>query len=857
MYLNHFLDDQTCKKKTQYRNLNLHQFDGKEKHYYELFEVLIASLAKEKDTFLKDLKYLIHEKYNVVYYSHENEAKEIQNTVFNLFSRLYIYLKNKECKVIAPGFDYYVDDGESVTYKCDVIVQNTDESIEGIILNSSKPVYSHKGRKFDTKAINSIELNGLLKEMMNRYPDAEIIASFFHLRNKEDRGDLFPEYEHKKGTNIVSISLNEVIKKFKLETEEIRNHFSLISNEFLMLDRKKDCNGCNYLKICKFEENKLKVKSENIRLVENKQQVASGKNQKAVILNKEQSSVLANLKGKCQVVAVPGAGKTRIIVESIKKLVHEKVKPKEILALTFTNKATSEIKQRLDGIEDVRITNYNTFGYSLVREFFDELGYEYPPRLVTMFESFEIIKGILELFKVPFKYEFLYHRTYGKMWEIYRAINYAISKGMSRNTTMLEFEKPEYISSFTLSNEVLEFLPLIAARYQFQLRSLNLISYDQQIDLVNELFSKNPYVVDSLRSRYKYVFLDEYQDTNEQQHKMIMTFATNNLLMVGDEDQSIFGFRGAEPMNFLSFMKDGKNKFFLSKNYRSGERIINEANELISKNVMRNRKKIEAARSNTGAFYEYTLSSPLDIVTIINDLVETNFKLNDIAIICRKNKHIDTLRDVLQDAGYDVQTNFNRLIEEEHFITFRAYLRIVALKASREDEYVVMKHVYGEKRFPSSGSIITASMIHGSESYERFINDINCFGSSGTSRNRIDFIFELINGIGSKVHEYIMELYENLHLASLFELLNVIEGMVAIDEDITIPVVGDGINLITAHSSKGLEFKAVIVYEVDDFVSTGAEEEEERRLLYVAMTRAEDSLHMVRVENGKKNKEVA
>ena len=334
---------------------------------------------------------------------------------------------------------------------------------------------------------------------------------------------------------------------------------------------------------------------------------------------------------------------------------------------------------------------------------------------------------------------------------------------------------------------------------------------------------------------------------------MIMKFAVNNVLMVGDEDQSIFSFIGAEPMNFLSYMKDGSNKFYLSINYRSGSEIIDRANSLISRNVMRNTKIIRPGTDKKGRVKDHLMGSAENVVEIIDELIELNYKPEDIAIIARKNKYLESFRTLLKGAGYKSQSNYNRLLTDEDFILFTAFLRVLSLKASREDEFIVMKHLYGERKFSKDGSIVTALMIHGSESYERLIDDIRAFRKVESQIAQVNFIFELIGAKGSAVHSYILELFENLHLASLNELLKVIDGMIEIDEDVTIPAAGEGVHLLTAHASKGLEFKAVVVYDVEDFVG----EEEERRLLYVAMTRAEEELHLVTVEKGNKKKEAA
>lgn len=853
MYLNHYLEALACSKAPYYRKLNLTSFNGKEKHFKEIFELLFVSLSKKNDSFLKDLKFILSEKYPVAMYSHKNEAFEIHNYVLNHFKRLHAYLKNERLKVLAPGFEYYVDHDETISHWFNVLVEREDGTIEGLIFDSKKPQYSYQGRKFETKAENSAELGGLIRTLIRRYPEREVRATILHLRNKDDKRDFFPDFEYKKGTNIISLSLSDIKRIFKLEDEEVFDHLDLITEQYLMTTRQKDCSKCRYQRICKFEESRAQVKPSNIRLSEANMKTKHPS--KPLKLNEEQTKIIEGLSGKCQVVAVPGAGKTRILVESIRKNLDDKVSPKEILALTFTNKATEEIKARLrgvDGIDDLKITNYNTFGYSLVRSHYKELGFEYPPRLVTTHESFMIIKEALEMYRSPFKYEYLFDKTYGQMWDIYGAIEHAISLEMARNSMMLALEKHEF-KQYRLSDEVLNFIPLLALRYQTVLKQRNLLSYTQQIDLVNELFKLNPHLVDALRKKYKYVYLDEYQDTNPQQHNMIMKFAVNNVLMVGDEDQSIFGFRGAEPMNFLSFMKDGSNKFFLSTNYRSGREIIERANELISKNVMRNEKVIRPGTGKKGRVKDYRLDSSEKVSEIINELVELSYAPEDIAIIARKNKHLESFRTLLQGAGYKSQSNFNRLLGEGDFILFISVLRILLFRASREDEYTVMRHLYGETNFSNDGSIITALMIHGADSYDRFIEDVSKFKMMDSQIGQIGFIFSMINAAGTAVHDYILELFENLHLSSLSELLYVLEGMIAIDEDVTVPATGEGIHLLTAHASKGLEFKAVIVYDLEDFFG----DEEERRLLYVAMTRAEEELHLVTIDKGNKKKEAA
>ncbi len=858
MYLKHFIGDLECDKKSYYRELNLSVFQGKEKHYKTLLKFMNESLIKlnvkrlKRDPYYKNLKLYIKQLYMSDDYVHENASAEVHNTVNVLFERLYSYLSRLDVTRYSKGRFYNVtgslDDVGLITYKYDLLVEHSNGVIEAIIIESSKPKYKYRGQKFNTKVESSIELNSLLLNLINEYPDNEVKASIYYLRNREDKKNIYPDFDHKKGCNIVSLTKMGVEKKLKKSELTIEEYIKERVSDYLSEEHAKDCTMCRNKNICKFEEISSIEDKKNVRLGEVNDEVTSSSG--SIILNEQQSNILSNLKGVSQVVAVPGAGKTRIIVEGIKRLLKEKVDPKNILVLTFTNKATQELKLRLGGNTDVYITNYNTFGYRLVRKHYDELGFEYPPRLVTQYESFEIIREILELYQIPFKYEYLYDRNYGVMWEIYKSISYAVSNGMMRNITMLELEKHEYRDRFKLKDDFLDFIPLIASRYNNALRERNLISYDQQIDLVNELFSKNENLVDALTSSYRYVFLDEYQDTNSQQHKMITTFAKQNVLMVGDEDQSIFSFRGSTPMNFLSFMKDGHNKHYLSLNYRSGSEIIRMANKLISKNKIRNDKLIYPANGSKGVYNEHKIEKYEDVVEIVDSLLDKNIKPEDIAIISRKNKHITAFKELLTKEGYDSQTNYNRLLEEPDFIKLHALLKVLALDSERNDEYVVMKHIYKAEHIPE-GSIINEHIKLNTEVVNQVLEDITMFNMMENPKEQLSYIFELIGCYKGPLHEYIEDLYGNLHLLNLKELNTVLNGMVTIDEDVTIPTKGDGINLITAHSSKGLEFKAVIVYSVEDFKGKGTEEEEERRLLYVAMTRAEMELHMTTIKSNK------
>lgn len=837
MKLKKYLEEKECPKKAYYSELNLLSFDGKEKHYLEILEFLLISLEKKEKRFQNKLKKLLK-----MLYGSSLEDEQIKDYVESLFLRLWDFLIFENATIVDAGFIFSVDPEDRLEHRCDVVIQRAGV-LEGVMFSFKKPTYSYRGKKFLTKAENSLELLGLLKEMMKRYPDKEVQASFFHLRSKKDKQSELRPFNEKKGDNVVSLNLNILQKKMKTPFE---NYFVAISNEYLNHELEKDCSKCRYSGICSFECSQGKKNIENVLVRE----VVKSTDKNTIVLNNEQNAIinaiLAN-EQQIKVSAVPGAGKTRIITEGVKTLIEKnKIDPKKILILTFTRKATDEIKGRLDGVEGVNITNYNSFGYVLVRKFYESLGYNYPPRLVTTFESFSILKDIIVEMGVSVRYEYLFHKTFGQMPEMAKAVNFAISENMMRNHILYDLEKVKY-RKFKVSEEFLTLLPIIALRYQAVLREKNLISYEQQIDLVLELFRDEPHLVKKLSDKYEYVFLDEYQDTNVKQHEMIMAFA-KRFVMVGDEDQSIFAFRGSNPSTFLNFSK-GSQQFFLQNNYRSGARIASEANFLIQQNEMRLEKEIIPMSARKGLYKEHCVFDYSGIAGIIESILERNIAPCDIAIITRKNKHIGELKETLDKLGIPSYPSHKNMLNEPIFVLFKSFLSIVLGKATRLDEFIVFKHVYGVEDIPRWGSISSNLLLKNHQAYGWFEEDLKKVAGIEGWQYQVERIFEVIGAESREVLEYLLELSEKLYLASIDELFEVIEGFVTVGEDINMPVHGDGVKLLTAHTSKGLEFKAVLVYRPEEFKPKDTlEAEEERRLLYVAMTRAEQELHMVRQE---------
>lgn len=841
MKLRRFINLLECGKKDYYSSLNL-TTPGKEAHYPKLFSFIGASIGGDYAKAAKALDLYVAQLYPLAEFRNRRAQNEVVQHVSALFKRLLGYLLSQSVELVEQDsmFEVYQVDEEPITQKVDFILQHESGEIEGIIFQSQEPQYSYLGRKFDTKAENSPEINALLRYLMLRFPGESVRATLLYLKNKEDKHNDYKPFEHKKGANIISYSKQERFAKIRLESAE--QAYEVIEETikaFMTLKKEKSCDDCRYRFICQFEERKGTTAKRSIQLSEQAEAIAHKTN--SIKSNEEQKRILEDLTGISQVVAVPGAGKTRIIVEAVRKLVSQGINPKSILILTFTNRATEELEMRLKDIEGVRITNYNTFGYRLVRRHFSELGFDVPPRLVTKYEAFNLLLDIVDTFGLPYRYEYGFNRSFGQMPEIYQAVNFALSQGMKRNIPLMPLESYEYTSRFNLSDKTLEMLPLITNAYISKLLELNMITYEQQVELAHKLLKQNADLLHALVDTYKYVFLDEYQDTNFKQHQFIQMFCKNNVMMVGDEDQSIFGFRGSNPSNFLSFMKDGDKKYYLSRNYRSGSAITDVANALISQNQYRNRKSIVCASQREGVYEERILSNTDDICQVVEQLLELNYLPEEIAIITRKNKHIETLQKLLDERGVCSSSSFNRLLDHPDFIKFYAFLSVCTFKAKRLEEYIVLKHIYNQEDFVKGNGMVNSVIRGNSPLAERMLKDIQYVSESVAQKEQCKRIFEVTGLSEANVLAEVTNMLDDLYIASLSELQMVLSGMIVIDDDISLSSSSEGVNLLTAHASKGLEFRAVIIYQVEDF-EVKDDEEEERRLLYVAMTRAKEYL---------------
>lgn len=609
-------------------------------------------------------------------------------------------------------------------------------------------------------------------------------------------------------------------------------------------------------------------------------------------MNDMQQKAVYRTNGPVLILAGAGSGKTRVLTHRISYLIEELgIKPWNILAITFTNKAAKEMKERVSDLlgedgPDLWVSTFHSACVRILRRNIDLLGYERSFVIYDTDDQKGLIKECLKQLNIDSK-------NFAP-----NAVLANISSAKNELLTPKQFEvnaKGDYRE---------EKIANIYDMYQKKLKSNNALDFDDIIQKTVELFRERPDVLDYYQERFKYIMVDEYQDTNTAQYKLVSLLASKyrNLCVVGDDDQSIYKFRGANIQNILNFEKDFKDTFVvrLEQNYRCTKTILEAANNVIKNNTARKVKKLWTENDEGNLLKSYNAMNESDeakyIATTICSEIENNAKeFRDFSILYRTNAQSRVLEEMCmkQNIPYRLYggTPFYQRKEIKDLL---AYLRIIvnpsddmAVKrvinvprrgigkatidkvemfaAQNELDFYTVLYEANEvpslarvaKKLQTFANLIavlkvemeTMSVVEFVEnviekiSYREYIN--KQFPEDSDSRN------ENIDELISKVAEYEQRVDE----PSLRELLEEVALVAAVDtyeEDANV------ITLMTLHSAKGLEFPVVFIAGMEEGVFpsymsiiSGNEDdiEEERRLCYVGITRGKKELYLTNAKS--------
>ena len=602
-------------------------------------------------------------------------------------------------------------------------------------------------------------------------------------------------------------------------------------------------------------------------------------------LNDRQREAASKIEGALLILAGAGSGKTRTITYRIAHMIQEiGISPYSILAVTFTNKAAKEMKERVEDLidEDAKktmVSTFHSFGLRLLRIYGDRLGYSANFSIYDVDDQKRVIKGILKELVVKDK-----NLTEG-------IIASKISKLKEEETPIEEYEKSE--GNY---NQNAKIIAEVYRRYNIVLKNNNGMDFSDILVNTKKIL-EIPDVLNRIQEKFRYIMVDEYQDTNNIQYNIINKIAKKygNICVVGDENQSIYGFRGANIQNILDFEKDYPDAAVvkLEENYRSTSVILDAANAVIKNNTSARDKKLWTKKASGEKIKVLSCADGREEVSlIVNEIlkgkVQEGKKYRDFTILYRINAQSRLFEEgfLRNNIPYKVfgGMQFYQRAEIKDIIAYLSVINNTQDSLNLTRILNVPKRKIGDKSlekindFAKENGIsvyealgksqeittLTANMrIVLSEFYEM----MEYFREISESETVSELFKTLINKI--KYYDYLDSTYEDAESRreNIEELKNSIKEMEEVVETMTLREYLENVSLVSAtdnleeerdyvklmtiHNSKGLEFPNVFIAGMEDEIFPGQramfepkELEEERRLCYVAITRAEDRLYI-------------
>ncbi|MDM5186804.1 DNA helicase PcrA [Bacillus sp. DX4.1] len=606
-------------------------------------------------------------------------------------------------------------------------------------------------------------------------------------------------------------------------------------------------------------------------------------------LNPEQQKAVRTTDGPLLLMAGAGSGKTRVLTHRIAYLLGEKgVAPWNVLAITFTNKAAREMRERIDTLvgpeaEDIWISTFHSMCVRILRRDIDRIGINRNFTILDASDQLTVVKKIMKERNIdPKKFD-------------PRSVLSGISNAKNE---LLSADK--YAKQITNADPFEKLISDVYTEYQKRLLKNNSLDFDDLIMTTIHLFERIPEVLEFYQRKFQYIHVDEYQDTNRAQYILVNKLASRfkNLCVVGDSDQSIYRWRGADIANILSFEKDYNNAqvILLEQNYRSSQNILNAANAVIENNSNRKPKKLWTDNQVGSKISYYRAATEKDeayfVAKKIRDEIQMgNRKYTDFAVLYRTNAQSRMVEEIFLKSNipYKIIGGI-KFYDRKEIKDILAYLRLIA---NPDDELSFARIINMPKRGIGATSIdkIINYGVQNGLSLTAVMDEIEHVGVSAKITKAVkEFANQLYNWVNMQEYLSVTELVkeviektgyrEMLHnersleaegrLENLEEFLSVTQTFESQSEDKSLvafltdlalvadidrvdedPTAGEEVILMTMHSAKGLEFPVVFIVGLEEGVfphtrSLMEEDEmqEERRLAYVGITRAEEELYL-------------
>ena len=601
-------------------------------------------------------------------------------------------------------------------------------------------------------------------------------------------------------------------------------------------------------------------------------------------LNDKQYEAVVNTEGPCLVIAGAGSGKTKVLTHKIAYLIGEKqVKPWNILAITFTNKAANEMKERIgnlvgDVAADIWMGTFHSICVRILRRFIDRNGFDSSFIIFDTSDQRTLVKTCIKSIGLD-----------DKMFTD-RSVLSEISNAKNE---MLE---PEQYTVRANGDFRKEKIALVYEMYQKRLKENNAIDFDDIINYTIKILMENPDVLEYYSDKFHYVLVDEYQDTNKAQFTLVTMLASKNgnITVVGDNDQGIYSFRGADISNILNFERDfpGTKIIKLEQNYRCTGNILKAANAVIKNNEVTYKKELWTENEVGNLPVVYSANNEYDEGTYIAQQIEhlrreEYYKYSDFAILYRMNTQSRAIEEILrrESIPYKIIGGL-KFYERKEIKDIISYLRLI----QNPSDNLSLKRIINEPKrgigktsldkieeLSNNTGIPMYEIIKNAEQYglnrvflnsREFVNVIEELRTKKDDMKISDLIKETLKKSGYtkalenentiEAENRIENLDEFLTVAIEFEdesadnkLSDFLEGITLSSDIDNMEETEENVTLMTLHSAKGLEFPVVFLVGMEEGIFPGyksigepKELEEERRLCYVGITRAKEHLFL-------------
>lgn len=601
-------------------------------------------------------------------------------------------------------------------------------------------------------------------------------------------------------------------------------------------------------------------------------------------LNDKQYEAVVNTEGPCLVIAGAGSGKTKVLTHKIAYLIGEKqVKPWNILAITFTNKAANEMKERISNLvgdvaADIWMGTFHSICVRILRRFIDRIGFDSSFIIFDTSDQRTLVKACIKSIGLD-----------DKMFTD-RSVLSEISNAKNE---MLE---PEQYAVKANGDFRKEKIALVYEMYQKRLKENNAIDFDDIINYTIKILMENEDILEYYSDKFKYVLVDEYQDTNKAQFTLVTMLASKNgnITVVGDNDQGIYSFRGADISNILNFERDfpGTKIIKLEQNYRCTGNILKAANAVIKNNEVTYKKELWTENDTGNLPRVYSASNEYDEGTYIAEQIEhlkreEYYKYSDFAVLYRMNTQSRAIEDILrrENIPYKIIGGL-KFYERKEIKDIISYLRLIQNPVDNLSLKRIINEPKREIGKTSLDKIEEISNNTGVSMYE-IIEHADQYGLNRVFLNSREFV-NCIEELRSKkdemkISELIKETLKKSGYTKALENENTIEAenrIENLDEFLTVAIefeeeaadnklsdflegitlssdidnmeeTEETVTLMTLHSAKGLEFPVVFLVGMEEGIFPGyksisepKELEEERRLCYVGITRAKENLFL-------------